>query len=61
MFKAAANAAIRQNQAQAEAQHRQQLMDEIHALIHPPQPSAPEIIVLQQGTGRLGYSDFDPP
>jgi hypothetical protein len=35
-------------------------MDEIHALIHPPQPSAPEIIVLEQGTGRLGYSDFDP-
>ena len=41
--------------------HRQQLMDEIYALIHPPRPSAPDIIVLEQGTGRLGYSDFDPP
>jgi hypothetical protein len=60
MFKAAANAAIRQNQAQAAAQHRQQLMDEIHALIHPPHPQEPAVIVVEEGTGRLGYSDFDP-
>jgi hypothetical protein len=59
-FKAAASAAIRQNQAQAEAQRRQQFMDEIHALIHPPQPPEPTVIYVEEGTDRLGYRDFHP-
>jgi hypothetical protein len=43
-------------------QQRQTLMNELEAAINPPPPPEPEIIYVEaeQGTGRLGYADFDP-
>jgi hypothetical protein len=33
-------------------------MDEIHALIHPPQPVEPTVIVVQEGGGDLLFDDL---
>jgi hypothetical protein len=40
--------------------YRQQLIDEIGKLIRPPQPQEPGIMVVEEGTDRLGYRDFNP-
>jgi hypothetical protein len=40
--------------------YRQELLDEIGQLVRAPQPQEPEIIVVEEGTGRFGYSDFNP-
>jgi hypothetical protein len=61
MFKAAANGAIRQQQQQAAQRALDQTMAELSALIRPPQPPEPTVIyAVEEGTGRLGYSDFNP-
>jgi hypothetical protein len=59
-FKLGMQQAQREQQQQAELRHRQQLMDEISALIRPPQPQEPTLIYVEEGTGRLGHSDCDP-
>jgi hypothetical protein len=59
-FKLGMQQARRQQGLQAALHARQQIIDEIGALIRPPQPQEPEIIVVEEGTDRLGYSDFDP-
>jgi hypothetical protein len=59
-FKAGMQQAQRAQQQQAALRYRQQLMDEIGALIRPRQPLEPMVIYVEEGTGRLGYSDFDP-
>jgi hypothetical protein len=59
-FKRGMQQARRQQELQADLRARQEIIDGLGRMINPPQPQEPEIIVVEQGTGRLGYSDFDP-
>jgi hypothetical protein len=60
-FKSGVEQAQQEQQRKAALQRRQQLFDELGALIRPPQPQPvqPIYYLPSEGTGQLGYVDFD--
>jgi hypothetical protein len=59
-FKAEVARAQREHQRQVYFQELQQLVDGLGRMANPPPPVEQPYAPPSEGTGRLGYSDFDP-
>jgi hypothetical protein len=60
-FKAGVKQAQREHQRQVHFQELQQMVDDLGRTFNPPPPvEQPPYVPPSEGTGRLGYSDFNP-